>query len=237
MTSSPDDPTGDPAPVEATSAPPAPPAPATRLPTPGERLLERADALAAGGLPMDAVAVYRQLLAAEPEHLEGRLHLARLLVQLEELEGALAVLNDALRHAPDQTEFLVLRGGLYANLRLYPEADTDLRRVLRLYPSHAPAHLELGRLLWRKGLAAEAAVHFRRSLEFQPDNPRTCYYLGDALNQAGDLAGASAALEQAIHLDPHDAKAHYLLGRVLDRLGHPEQAAAMYQRSRELAGA
>jgi tetratricopeptide (TPR) repeat protein len=103
------------------------------MPTPGERLLERADALAAGGLPMDAVAVYRQLLAAEPEHLEGRLHLARLLVQLEELEGALAVLNDALRHAPDQTEFLVLRGGLYANLRLYPEADADLRRVLRTW--------------------------------------------------------------------------------------------------------
>jgi Flp pilus assembly protein TadD len=80
-------------------------------------------------------------------------------------------------------------------------------------------------------------VHFRRSLEFQPDNPRTCYYLGDALNQAGDLAGARAALEHAIQLDPHDAKTHYLLGRVLDRLGHPEEAAARYQRSRELAGA
>ena len=39
--------------------------------------------------------------------------MVRLLLQLEELDGALAVLNDALRHAPDQTEFLVLRGGIY----------------------------------------------------------------------------------------------------------------------------
>jgi Flp pilus assembly protein TadD len=211
-------------------------APTARTPTPAERLLERADALA-GGRPVEAVALYRELLTLAPEHLEGRLHLARLLVQLEELDQALVVLNDALRHAPDQTEFLVLRGGIYGNLRLYPEADADLRRVLRLYPSHAPAHLELGRLLWRKGLAADAAAHFQRALEFQPDNARTCYYLGDALNQASDLPGARAALERAVQLDPHDAKAYHLLGRVFDRLGHPDEARQMYQRSRELAGA
>jgi len=231
-----DEPTGRTS-AEAVSAPLAPPAPPARTPAPTERLLERADALAGGARPADALPVYRELLAAEPEHREGGLHLARLLLQLEELEGALAVLNDALRHAPDQTEFLVLRGGIYASLRLYPEADADLRRVLRLYPSHAPAHLELGRLLWRKGLAAEAATHFRRSLEFQPDNARTCYYLGDALNQSGDVPGARVALERAVQLDPHDAKAYHLLGRVFDRLGHPEQAREMYQRSRELADA
>jgi Flp pilus assembly protein TadD len=44
-------------------------------------------------------------------------------------------------------------------------------------------------------------------------------------------------LERAVQLDPHDAKAHHLLGRVYDRLGHPDEARAMYQRSRELIGA
>jgi Flp pilus assembly protein TadD len=236
MTHSDDEPTG-PAPAQAVSAPATASASGAQASAAGERLLERADALAAGAWPADALPVYRELLAAEPEHLEGRLHLARLLLQLEELEGALTVLNDALRHAPDQTEFLVLRGGIHASLRLYPEADADLRRVLRLYPSHAPAHLELGRLLWRRGLTGEAATHFRRSLEFQPDNPRTCYYLGDALHQSGDLPGARAALDRAVQLDPHDAKAYHLLGRVFDRLGHPDQAREMYQRSRELADA
>jgi Flp pilus assembly protein TadD len=206
-----------------------------RTQTGAEQLLERADALARGPLPGAAVPVYRALLATEPDQVDARLHLARLLVSLDETGDALQALSDGLRVTPDQTEFLVLRGGLHARLRHYPEAETDLRRALRLYPSHAPAHFELALLLWRKGLIAESALHFRRSLEFQPDNPRTHYYLGEALNQAGDLAGARTAVARALELDPADAKAHQLLGRILDRLGRPEEAREMYRRGRELA--
>lgn len=224
MTSPPDDPQG------AATLPP-------RTAAPTERLLERADALAAGTTPAQAVPLYRELLAAEPEQLEARLRLVRLLLRLDGQDEALELLSDALRRTPDQTEFLVLRGGIYGHLRRYREADGDLRRVLRLHPSHAPAHLELGRLLRSKGLVTEAVSHLQRSLDFQPENARTCYYLGDALNQVGDLTGARDALERAVQLDPHDAKAHHLLGCVLDRLGQPDEARAMYQRSRELAGA
>ena len=160
-----------------------------------------------------------------------------LLLRLDEPQAAIDLLCEGLRHAPDQTEFLVLRGGTYAQLRMYAESDADLRRVLRLHPSHATGHLELGRLLWRRGLVAEAAGHLQRALEFQPDSARACYYLGETLNQAGDFGGARKALQRAVELDPRDAKAHHLLGRVLDRLGYPDEAREMYQRSRELAGA
>jgi len=205
--------------------------------TSAEHLLERADHLASGAHPTEALPVYQEALAAEPEHLDARLQLARLLLRLDEPQAAIDLLGDGLRHAPDQTELLVLRGGTYAQLRMYAEADADLRRVLRLHPSHATGHLELGRLLWRRGLVAEAAGHLQRALEFQPDSARACYYLGETLNQSGDVAGARQALQRAVELDPRDAKAHHLLGRVLDRLGCPDEAREMYQRSRELAGA
>jgi protein O-GlcNAc transferase len=236
MTFSPEEPTGGVASAAAVGGPAAAATPPTRTPAPAERLLERADALAAGARPADAVAVYRELLTADPGHVDARLHLARLLVQLEEHEQALVLVGDTLRNAPDQTEFLVLRGAIFTHLRRYEEADGDLRRVLRLYPSHAPAHLELGRLLWRKGLAGEAATYFRRALEFQPESARICSSLGDALNQAGDLPGAQAALQRALELDPRDSKTHHLMGRVFDRLGRPDEARDMYERSRELAG-
>src|SRR5919107_862618 len=112
---------------------------------PVEPLLARADALAAGARPSAAVGVYREVLAAAPEHVEARLSLGRLLQQMDEVDQAIEVVGDGLRHAPDQTELLVLRGGLYAHQRKYAESDADLRRVLRLHPSHATAHLELGR--------------------------------------------------------------------------------------------
>ena len=170
------------------------------------------------------MAVYRELLAAEPAHVEARLRLARLLAQLEEHEQALVLLAETLRNAPDQTEFLVLRGGIYGHLRRYEEADGDLRRVLRLYPSHAPAHLELGRLLWRKGLAGEAATYFRRALEFQPESARTCTTWATPSIRRATWRVRRPRCERALELDPRDAKAHHLLGRVFDRLGRPDEA-------------
>ena len=126
MTFPPDEPTGGAAPADAAGDLPAP---LPRTPTPAERLLARADALAAGPRPTDAVPVYRELLAADPAHMDARVHLARLLVQLDEHEEALNLLGEALRNAPDLTELLVLRGGIFGHLRRYGEADDDLFRV------------------------------------------------------------------------------------------------------------
>src|SRR5687768_14664902 len=154
-------------------------------------LLERADAAAS---PDQAAALYRELLAASPGHVEARLHLARLLERGGQLEDAVKTLSVGLRWMPDQVELLLLRGALLGRLGHYHDAESDLRGVLRLQVSHGPAHFELGQLFWRKGLASEAATHFAKSLEHQPENGRTCYYLAEALNLMGDLAGANAAL-------------------------------------------
>ena len=201
-----------------------------------EQRLRVADDLAAGPMPGNAVRRYQELLELEPGHVEGRLHFARLLDRLEEASEAVDVLSDGLRRAPDQTEFLVLRGSILGRLQRYREAETDLRRVLRLHPSHAPAQFELGLLLWRRGLVQEAAGCFHRALEFQPDNAKTYYYLGDALNQMGYLSGARAAVERALQMSPGDAITYHLKGRAPKRICLPEQAQEMYRLGRELAG-
>ena len=60
--------------------------PPSRPPAFAERLLERADALPAGARPLDSLAVCRELLTMEPEQVEARLHLAHLLLRLDERE-------------------------------------------------------------------------------------------------------------------------------------------------------
>jgi tetratricopeptide (TPR) repeat protein len=196
-------------------------------------LLERADAVARGARPSEAVPLYREALAADPAGTEARIRLVDLLARLERFDEALALLTPE----PDHPELLVLRGGLLGSLRRHDEAEADLRRVLRLDPAHAGAHLELGRVLVRKGMASQAAAHFRSSTESQPDRAAAYAALGGVLNQTGDLPAARTALERAVELDPRDAKAFHLLGRVYDRLGRPDEARASYQRSRELTGA
>lgn len=198
------------------------------------RLLQRADELLREGLGSAAIPLYRELLRSEPQQVEARLRLARLLDQRDEPNEAISVLSQGLELTPDHTELLLYRGSIQARQLRYEDSEADLRRVLRLYPSHASGHFELGMLLWRRGLVVEAGTHFQRSLEFEPENARTYYYLADSLNQVGDLVGAHSALKRALQADPHEPKAYHLIGRVLDRMGRPEEAREMYCRAKEL---
>lgn len=197
-------------------------------------LLEQADSLARAGSSIAAVAKYRELLAADPAHVEGRLRLARLLERLGEGEEAVAVLSQGIGRDPDRPELTLQRGIALTGLRRYPEAEADLRRVLRLDPSNATAEVELGLLAWHRGLTSDAVAHFQRALERRPQDARVYGFLADALNQSGDFLGAHRALEQALTFDPKNTKLLNLLGRVLDRLGRPEEAREIYQRVREL---
>jgi Flp pilus assembly protein TadD len=198
------------------------------------RLLQRADDLVRQGLAGAALPLFRELLQHEPQQVEARVQLARVLDERDEVAEAILVLSQGLDMAPDQTELLLLRGSILARQLRYEESEDDLRRVIRLHPSHAPGYFELGMLLWRRGLVVEAATHFQRALELQPENARTYYYLADSLNQVGDLVGAHSALKRALQVDPREPKAYHLIGRVLDRMGRPEEAREMYCRAKEL---
>jgi Flp pilus assembly protein TadD len=107
---------------------------------------------------------------------------------LDEPQAAIDLLGDGLRHAPDQTELLVLRGGTYAQLRMYAEAADSaracyylgetlnqagdvggarqaLQRAVELDPRDAKAHHLLGRVLDRLGCPDEAREMYQRSRE------------------------------------------------------------------------
>ena len=44
------------------------------------------------------------------------------------------------------------------------------------------------------------------------------------------------AYERAVELQPANPKALYGIGKILDRLNRPDEATAMYRRSREMSG-
>ena len=48
--------------------------------------------------------------------------------------------------------------------------------------------------------------------------------------------GRVAAYERALEVQPVNPKALYGIGKVLDRLNRPDEATAMYRRSREMTG-
>lgn len=198
-----------------------------------DHLLRRAREQSQRGRPAEAALTYRQLLELDGAHRAARVELARLLEATEDLEGATDQLTVALKGEPDAPDLLVHRGALLGLQKLYLEAETDLRRVLRKEHHHPAALFNLGLVQVRKGLPSEGAPTLRKALDADPANTAAWYALGEALTGLRDLGGAEAALRRALELDPAHSRASHLLGRVLDRMGRTDEAAAMYQRARE----
>ena len=208
---------GEPAPSEA-------PDPVAESPAAAEPAVE--------GRSDDAKRTYRELLTQFPQHLRARNNLALLLDAGGDHQGALAELDRALELDAEHTTLLTNRGAMLGAMGRYAAAERDLRRVLRVEPANVEAMFNLGVVMTKKGLWGEAVPLLRHVTEIAPDRGAAFYYLGEALNHVDDLLGALAAYQRAAELQPANARALYGLGIIYDRLARPDDAAAMYRKSR-----
>jgi len=101
-----------------------------------------------------------------------------------------------------------------------PEQARDAyRRVLEVDPHHAPARVNLGRLLHESGRPEAAELHYRMALTASPGDPVAAFNLGVALEDMGRTRDAVRAYELALASDSRSADAHYNLSRLYERLG------------------
>jgi tetratricopeptide (TPR) repeat protein len=92
-------------------------------------------------------------------------------------------------------------------------------RTVELDPSHADAHVNLGRLLHESGDAAAAESHYRAALSIRPEDTTAAFNLGVALEDLGKPKSALEAYEKAVSLDPENADAHFNAAALCERLG------------------
>ena len=106
-------------------------------------------------------------------------------------------------------------------------------RALRSDPSHAGAHVNLGRLLHEAGRLADAERAYRRAILACGEEPLLLYNLGVLLEDMNRKSAAMDAYEGALREDPRFADCHYNLALLCKSLGRPKQALkhmAQYRR-------
>lgn len=107
--------------------------------------------------------------------------------------------------------------------RLYTE-------VLRIWPRHAPASINLGTIFYNERRFSEAEELYRTAAEIDPDYALAFFDLGNVLDELQRLPEAIDAYQRAIQLAPQYADAHYNLALAYERTGERRRALRHWMR-------
>ena len=153
---------------------------------------------------------------------------AQLLREADRSAEALAVLEQALRAAPDDSDLLYETAMLAERLNDLELMESRLRRVIELKPDHAHAYNALGySLADRKLRLDEAETLVARALELSPDDPFILDSMGWVRFRRGDVPAALKYLERAYAIRA-DAEIAAHLGEVLWSVERREDANRLF---------
>ncbi|HLJ11560.1 MAG TPA: tetratricopeptide repeat protein [Planctomycetaceae bacterium] len=181
-----------------------------------------------------AEAIYRRILAAEPQN-ANVLHLLGVVAQQAgRHETAIELIERAIVIEPANAAYHNSLGAAYVASGQFHEAVACCRRALQLNPTYAEAHINLGNARKYQGRLEEAATCYERALQLKPNAPQAHYNLGNVHFDHRRLDEAAAAYSRALLLRPEFAEAHNNLGTVRREQGLVDDAIACYQRALRL---
>jgi predicted O-linked N-acetylglucosamine transferase (SPINDLY family) len=183
----------------------------------------------------EAEAIYRQVLALDPEHADALHLLGTLACQAGRWDLAIELIGRAIAIDPLVARYHHNLGEAYRRSGQCDRAIASFRYALGLRPDDAETVNSLGVALYETGRMDEAINAHRWVLERQGDHAWAHVNLANALSTQGRLDEASAACRRAIALKPDFAEAYNSLGAILHARHQDEEAADAYCRAIELA--
>lgn len=139
-----------------------------------------------------AIATARSLAADSAEDL---LKQAQAAAQKNDLNGALDLLNQAVKADAKSAKAYYLRGRVFAAQRQHEKAAADLGKVLELEPKAATAHMLRGMELFKAGRITDCLVNFDKFNELAPQRAPDNWQRGIALYYAGRFADGKKQFE------------------------------------------
>jgi protein O-GlcNAc transferase len=189
--------------------------------------------LSAGQLPQ-AEAMFRKILAQQPNH-DGALNAMGIIhFQSGNKDSGIIHVRKAIALNNTQQEYHRNLGQMLNSLGRVHEAVEAYRPVVRLRPHDAEAWNYFGRLLQADKNWDEAVAAFRRAVELRPDSALMIFQLAFALDQTGDQNGAIAGYRRAIKINPQFFEAYNNLGLVLVACDARAEAIEAYERALQL---
>jgi tetratricopeptide (TPR) repeat protein len=179
----------------------------------------------------EAERLYREILAAEPQHADA-LHLLGVMAnQVGKPDLAIELIGKAIEINPSLTAY-------HNNFANAAKAGGDLsgaeasyRRALVLDRRNAEAYLNLGTLLEEQRRWEEAKLSYEAALRCAPAMVRALVSLGRVAGAMGEAKLAVKYAKTAVRSSPKDAAAHNALGNAMLLEGKVKLAKESYLRA------
>jgi len=194
-------------------------------------------ALASEGLKDEANAVshFEQYLAAHPDDLETRFHLARLYLGQGRDQQAYEGLQTVYQHAPETPGLAAALGDVCALLKKLPESEKFYRQALLAAPTDPELHRALGQTLLAEEKFAEAEAEFRTALTRNPRSREAAQGLATSLYMQKRYSDAIPLLEALARAPDPPAILIFALATSYDNLHVLKKALENYERFLQLS--
>ena len=182
----------------------------------GSILADRGDEAGARAASKAAAGLFEDDLRTSPDDHGNLGNLAVSLMQLGDLDEAIARQRNAIRLKPDDAAH---HANLATMLSRKGDKDGELaeyREAIRLDPEEADLHASMASILAQRGDADSAMAEALEAIRLKPDLAKGHHILACILYfSRGMLVEAMASFREAARLQPDDALVFWNLGRVL----------------------
>ncbi len=171
----------------------------------------------------------------QPAEVEPYLDLARGQLRYRRFAAAERTLIPILKHVPSHPLGREWLGIALAGLDRIEEAVKVMLGGLEQDPSRAQLHLNLGRILLRRGQTKESIRHLRQAVKARPNLVAAWFHLGNGSTQLGDMDKAIEAYQRALKIDPSHDGAYLAIGQIFLEKGDQANALRYWRHWQKVA--
>jgi Flp pilus assembly protein TadD len=179
----------------------------------------------------DAEKLYRQILTADPNNVDGLTLLGIVAYQAGNPTMAIQLIQRAIAIRPGETKCHLHLGIAFDSAGRIDDAIASFKRALELQPNHPQTLSNLGKALTKAGQLDAAVTVCRKAVAANPRLAESHLHLGIALAKQGHNDEAIPCFREVVRLRPQDAQAHSNLGLALSREDDLPAAIASYRQA------
>jgi tetratricopeptide (TPR) repeat protein len=183
----------------------------------------------------DGVNIFREYVRDFPQKPLSHILLGEILMQQQDLPGALAEFQRALQLAPTLARAHFSVGFIHKEMGQYEDARRSLEEALRLDPNLPLANFHLADLS-QKEAPQRALSLLTRAAKYKTNYAEAYVKQGEIYLRQKQYQLAFEALSRGIQIQPEMPEPYYMLGRAYLGLGQPrkaEEAFALFKRLQE----